>query len=160
MTPHDSLSGNSDFLEEDMFQSLTEEEMQHVASAVFAFLKYDALTTTQASLLYHMELLQISPVRHFKYKKITQVFCCFRFTAKGICVAQELLTKIGISVADLASFEDTFEIHAVKADSKLKFLMHDRRLRKELAAESTRAKAVIKKYASKFEDELKPHLLG
>ena len=157
---HHNMPYTSPFLEEDMFQSLTEEEMQHVASAVFAFLKYDAVTTTQASLLYYMELLKISPVRHFKYKKTTLVFCCFRFTAKGLCVAQELLTEIGISVADLASFEDTFETQGVKAESTLKFLMHDRRLRKDLAAESTRAKAVIKKYASKFEDELKPHLLS
>ena len=149
----------SSFLEEDMFQSLSGEEMKVVALAVLSFLKYDLVTTKQASLLYYMGLLQISPVRNFKYKKITLVYCCFRFTAKGMSVAQELLTKMGLSIADLEDLQDIFEIHLAKPDSKEKFVMHDRRLHKELTEDSFRAKAVKKRYAMKFEEELKPHLL-
>ena len=160
MTLHDNKIFSSSFLEEDMFQSLSGEEMKIVALAVFSFLKYDVVTTKQASLLYYMGLLQISPVRNFKYKKIILAYCCFRFTAKGSSVAQELLTFMGLSVADLESLQDIFETDLAKPDSTLKFIMHDRRLRKELAEESDRTKAVQKKYAMKFEEELEPHLLG
>ena len=159
MTLHDNMTCASSFLEEDMFKSLSGEEMQVVALAVFSFLKYDVVTTTQASLLYYMGLLQISPRRNFKYKKITLVLCCFRFTAKGMSVAQELMTEMGISVADLKDLRDIFEIHLTKPESKEKFVMHDRRLRKELTEDSLRAKAVTKRYVIKFEEELKPHLL-
>jgi len=157
---HDNMTCASSFLEEDMFQSLSGEEMQIVALAVFSFLKYDVVTTKQASLLYYMGLLQISPVRNFKYKKIVLAYCCFRFTAKGTSVAQELLTFMGLSVADLESLQDIFETEIAKPESTLEFVMHDRRLRKELTANSDRAKAVQKRYAMKFEEELKPYLLG
>ena len=160
MMLHDNMTYASPFLEEDMFQSLSGEEMQIVALAVFSFLKYDVMTTKQASLLYYMGLLQISPVRNFKYKKIILAYCCFRFTAKGSSVAQELLTFMGLSVADLESLQDMFETDLAKPDSTSKFVMHDRRLRKELAADSKRRKAFQKRYAMKFEEELKPHLLG
>jgi len=62
----------------------------------------------------------------------------------------------GLSEKKFETLPDSFEDHVANSDFTWKFVMHDRRLRKELEASPKRAKAVIQRYAIGFEKELEP----
>ena len=160
MEQHDILYSKPSFLDDDFFQSLSDKERSMFALEVLSFLKYDVIREPGASLLYYSEIVQLSPVRAFKYKKINLFYPSIRFTSKGLGVTQDLLTAMGLSVEELESLEDIFEIRLANADFKQKFVMHDRRLSKELQMAPDRVKSLNAIYAMKFEDELKPHLRG
>lgn len=138
------------------FEMMSDEDIHHFQFSIFMFSQHDVIDIEYAKLLYDMELLQLSPVKEFKSGDKTVQHCCVRFTTKGRQSVKDLRRIVGLTAKEFESLPDPFEREVADADFTLKFLMHDRRLRKELAASPERVKAVIARYAVGFEEELDP----
>lgn len=139
-----------------IIDGMTPEEVFYFVRSVVGFKQHGVIDTDHAKILFDLELLQIGPIIDFKLKDISVQFCCVRFTTQGRKATDRMIKHLGLSAKELEETPDEFELDVLEEDLNLQFLMHDRRLRKELGASAERGQEVLKRYAIGFEEELKP----
>ena len=148
------MSFEPSFIESAMIEGMSGKQAIDFAVAVFSFQEHDVLTVAQAQLLYSKGLLKVTRLSGFKLWNGSDYHCCVRFTTDGLIAVQFLLTGLELSGRDLKTLPDLFEDDVSDDGLFLKFVMHDRRLRRELAGTSPRVEATMKRYAFEFQQEL------
>jgi len=144
------------FINHDIIKGMSAKQAMDFAFAVFSFQEHDVLTVAQAQLLHSKGLLKVTRLSGCKLWDGSDHHCCVRFTTDGLVATQLMLTGMGLSGRDLKSMPDQYEDDVSDNGLLLKFVMHDRRLQRELTGTAERIEATISRYAFGFEEELAP----
>jgi len=151
------MRDNKPSVVDSLINKFSHSEIMTLAHAALVFKRHDVISDKDAKLLWKGDFVKFSSIRDFMMKDINgRYYSGVCFTTRGEQGTQDLMAEMEISADVFKEIEDPFETEESELGLPVKYLMHERRLRKELMTPVDGIKKIRARYALGFVEGLHP----
>ena len=151
------MTNNKPSVTDSLIEKFDHYEIMQLAHAALVFKRHDVISIENAKLLWRGDFIRFGLIRDFMKEDFNgQYYSGAWFTKRGEKGTEELMAEMELPADVFEEIEDPFDCEEFELGLPVKYLMHERRLRKELMASVDGISKIRARYALGFIEGLHP----